>query len=242
MSGHSKWSKIKRQKSVNDTAKSRVFAKLSRMITLAVIDGGGMPDPDLNVKLRLAIEKAKLENLPKENIQRAIEKGSGPDKNVLKEVKYEAFGPAGTAILILATTDNANRTVSDIRNVLERNGGKIASLGAVSYLFQSVGVISLNNKEVSEEKILTLAEEINALDIEVDGEVTTMYVPYDQMGRIKDHVQGLNITGPEHIFKPDTTVQTDKQTEEKVIALIHALDELDDVHEVFTNLDLVHMS
>src|SRR5438132_496161 len=131
MSGHSKWSKIKRQKEVTDKVKGAAFAKLSRIITLAVIEGGGIPDPVNNVRLRLSIEKAKALNMPKENITRAIEKGAGPHKLELKEVVYEAFAPHGISVIIVATTDNSNRTFAEIRTILERNGGKMGTQGSV---------------------------------------------------------------------------------------------------------------
>src|SRR4051812_30449460 len=120
MSGHSKWANIKRKKEANDKVKGAVFGKLSRLITIAVTEGGGLPDPENNVKLRFAVEKARSENMPKENIQKAIEKGSGPNIQELKEVVYEGFGPGGVALLIVTTTDNSNRTHAEIRNVLER--------------------------------------------------------------------------------------------------------------------------
>ena len=119
MAGHSKWSKVKRQKEITDKEKSKVFAKLSKLITLAIVEGGGVGDPELNIKLRLAIEKAKQGNMPKENVERAIEKAAGPNKQLLKEVHYEAFAKHGAAILIVATTDNPNRTTAEIKTTLE---------------------------------------------------------------------------------------------------------------------------
>ncbi len=136
MSGHSKWAKLKHGKDDRDRQKGNLFGKLTRAITMAVIQNGGIPDPEKNAALRIAIDKARQENMPKENIQRAIERAVGPDKQNLKEVVYEAFGPYGAAFLIVATTDNPNRTHSEVKLLLDRSNGKLAGQGAVSYLFQ----------------------------------------------------------------------------------------------------------
>lgn len=173
MSGHSKWSKIKREKQAKDKQKGNIFSKLSRLITLAVIEGGGITDPENNIKLRLAIEKAKNLNLPKENIERAIEKGTGPESQELKEVVYEAFGPEGVSLIILATTDNMNRTLSEIRNVLELHGGKLGTQGSVLHLFKKSGLstfevmpyasVEISDKDVVK-RVLGLVDAIENLD------------------------------------------------------------------------------
>lgn len=139
MSGHSKWANIKRKKGLNDAIRSKIFAKLSRIIALSVSDGGGIVDPDNNVKLRLAIDNAKQFNMPKENIKRAIEHGAGHGRDQLKEVVYEGFAPHGVGFIIMTITDNPNRTYSEIRTRLEKHGGKLGKPGSVSYLFINKG-------------------------------------------------------------------------------------------------------
>lgn len=156
MSGHSKWSKIKREKEVKDKQKANIFSKLSRLISLAVIAGGGITNPENNVKLRLAIEKAKSLNLPKDNIDRAIEKGLGPDSQKLKEVIFEAFAPGGVVLVIMVATDNMHRTLSEIRNVVESYSGKLGNQGSVMYLFKKN---NLNDYEVLPWAAVEISEE-----------------------------------------------------------------------------------
>jgi len=173
MAGHSKWKQIKHKKAANDQQRAKIFSKISKLITSAVIEGGGFSDPNINVKLRLAIDKAKNANMPKDNIARAIEKGSGPDRVHLKEVLYEGFGPHGVALVVHATTDNSNRTVVEVRSVIEKAGGKLGVQGSVSYLFQvshnpELEFTPLFNVEITEsavsEQIIKLLEQLEELD------------------------------------------------------------------------------
>lgn len=173
MAGHSKWKQIKHKKAANDQQRAKIFSKISKLITSAVIEGGGFSDPNINVKLRLAIDKAKNANMPKDNIARAIEKGSGPDRVHLKEVLYEGFGPHGVALVVHATTDNSNRTVVEVRSVIEKAGGKLGVQGSVSYLFQvchnpELEYTPLFNVEITEsavsEQIIKLLEQLEELD------------------------------------------------------------------------------
>lgn len=235
MSGHSKWSKVKRQKGITDMQKGRLFAKLSKLITLAVVEGGGIGDPDNNVKLRLMIEKARLENMPKDNIERAIEKASGSSKDSLREVHYEAFSKGGSAILIVATTDSPNRTTSEIKNVLDRHGSKLGAQGSVSYLFQHCMTVILNKSQNAEEKIYEFAELMNAIDIEEEGESYIIYIPFQNAGKLKDHSSIVTIESHEIEYRPLTTIQITKEQEQSVIELIEALENLDDVQNVYTN-------
>lgn len=235
MSGHSKWSKVKRQKGITDMQKGRVFAKLSKLITLAVIEGGGVGDPEHNVKLRFIVEKARQENMPKENIERAIEKASGPNKLALKEVHYEAFAKNGVALLIIATTDNPNRTTSEVKNVLDRHDSKLATPGSVSYLFQHCMVVVLNKSDNTEEHVFTFAETLSAYDIEVEGDSYSIYIPFQNAGKLKDHSFNLKIVSHEIEYKPLISIQIPKEGEQTVIDLIEALEELDDVQSLFTN-------
>lgn len=227
MSGHSKWANIKRQKEVKDMARGNIFSKLSRAITLAVIEGGGITDPAGNVKLRLAIEKAKQFNMPKDNIQKAIDRGAGPSKNQLKEVIYEGFGPHGIVIIIQSTTDNPNRTLSEIRNVLEKHGGKLGNQGAVSYLFQKCSSIVIEKTKASQNQVFELAEKIDGFDIEENERSFTVYFPYENLGKAGE---------AEVDYKPTTLIKIENENKTKtILSLVEALEQLDDVQRVFTN-------
>lgn len=235
MSGHSKWANIKRKKGLNDKIKANVFAKMSHLITISVIEGGGITDPDNNVKLRLAIDKAKSANMPKENIKRAIEKGFGPNRLMLKEVLYEGFGPFGVFFLILATTDSPNRTSSEIRNMLEKNSGKLGTQGSVSYLFKKCAYVSFMKADVNEEQVFKIGEELQAFDIKDDESHFFIFFPFNNFGLLKAHLNNIKYDLAEIDYLPTTSVELEPEKEKKVIDLIEALESLDDVHRVYTN-------
>ncbi len=237
MSGHSKWANIKRKKEANDKVKSNVFAKASRLITMAVIEGGGLTDPEHNVKLRFAIEKAKQDNMPKENIARSIEKGSGPDKATLSHVRFEAFGPGGASLLILGTTDNNNRTHSEIRNIVEKHGGKMGSLGSVAYLFAQNGVITFSRADTNEDDVFAFAERVDGNDIEEDETSITVFIPYEKLHGVNDQIGTLKGSEPEVVYKASSSIPLNKHDSNKLIDLIQALEDHDDIHEVFTNAE-----
>ncbi len=237
MSGHSKWANIKRKKEANDKVKGNVFGKMSRLITLSVIEGGGITDPEHNVKLRLAVDKAKSVNMPKDNIERAIEKGSGPDKSTLKEIIYEGFAPGGVALVIQATTDNPNRTLTEVRNILDRNEGKLAQSGAVSYLFKKCGLIVIKKSEIEEDKLLAVADALSAFDMDSDDEYYRVYIPFENLGHIKTVLADVKYESADIDFKPQSTIDiSDDALLTKIDGLINTLEELDDVHKVFANL------
>jgi len=239
MSGHSKWANIKRKKQANDQARGKVFSKLSRLITLAVLEGGGLTDPEHNIKLRLAVEKAKQFNMPKDNIQRAIERGVGPNKDLLKEIVYEAFAPYGVALIILATTDNPNRTLAEIRNILDRHEGKLGAQGSVAYLFRKSGLVVFNRGAVNEEDVFSFAEKINAFDIDQDETHFTLYLPFENLGRIKDNLNNLQYEIAEIDYKPMSIVRVENEEKaKKILSLIEALEEHEDVQKVFGNFDI----
>jgi len=242
MSGHSKWSKIKRKKQANDQDRGKIFSKLSRLITLAVIQGGGITDPDGNVKLRLAVEKARQLNMPKENVKRAIDRGTGPQKQQLTEVVYEAFACGGAALIILATTDNHNRTLTEIKNVLERNGGKLGNKGTVAYLFDRCGLVTFNKKQANEENILEFMSRISALDFDQDSQYYYVYIPFEFLGRVKNSLGKLVAEAVEIDYKPKASVAISDKEQARILTLIELLDELDDVHNVFANFDVVGQS
>ncbi|KXK10580.1 MAG: putative transcriptional regulatory protein [Microgenomates bacterium OLB23] len=227
MSGHSKWANIKRKKGVNDAQRSAVFTKMSRIISTAVHEGGGIGDPDKNFKLRLAIERAKAVNMPKDTIQRAIDKAIGGDGSQMKELLYEAFGPHGVAVLVLATTDNPNRTYAEVKLALEKNGGKMASPNSVAYQFTKCGILELKKSETSEEQAYALVDELGAFDLEEDDETYVLYIPFEKMGKVQGNIDVY--------YRPSTTVSLTEPEEAKVNEYIEKLEDLDDVMNVYTN-------
>jgi len=236
MSGHSKWANIKRQKEAKDKEKGQYFSKLSRLITLAVIESNGITDPEHNFKLRLAIDKAKVYNMPKDNINRAIEKGIGPEKSQLKEVVYEGFAGGGVALIILATTDNPNRTLSEVRNTLEKNGGKLASQGAVHYLFKKLGQVQILKSKMTEESIFALADKLDAFDVNQNEDSFIIDIPFENIGKVKDNLGDLQGISIEVNFKAGNIIKPQNKEEvEKIVLLIKVLEELDDVYRVYTN-------
>lgn len=240
MSGHNKWSKIKRIKEAKDKIKGNVFSKLSRLITLAVIQGNGITDPESNFRLRMAIEKARSFNMPKDNIQKAINNALGPDKSQLKEMVYEAFAPGGVGLLIETTTDNSNRTLGEIRVILDRHQGKLATQGAVSYLFQRCGQVILDKNQVNEESLYLFADQIKALDIDEVENRYLVIVPYENLSRVKEILKDINPISVEIIYKPQNFIQVNNQELiQKIEQLIEALENLDDVQRVFSNYEKV---
>ncbi len=228
MSGHSKWSQIKRKKGITDQKKGLVFSKLSKLITIAVKEGGGIGDPDKNVRLRLVISVAKSENMPKENIERAIEKATGGGADLLKEAVYEGFGPSGGSLLIVAATDNSNRAHSEIKTTLEKNGGKMGNVNSVAYNFQKCGLVILPKSEYSEEKAFEIGENLSLIDLQEDDESYIVYIPFEKIGEAKD-------IPVEIYYRPLVTVTLDEKDQERVGRILDVLEELDDVSKVYTN-------
>ncbi len=240
MSGHSKWATIKRQKGVADIKRGQQFTKLANAIVIAVRQGGGS-DPDTNFKLRLAIDKARSYNMPKENIERAISKaGGGGGGGDLHETLYEGFAPGGAGILIEAVTDNKQRTVSEVKNVLEKNGGTMGNQGAVSYLFRKFGEIAVSNSGKSPDEILDIAVELDSQDYtEEEGDVI-FYVNPEKLASSKKILEGkgMSIASAELIYKPMTVLPISDEAKTKLMSLIEKLEDLDDVQNVFVNTAL----
>lgn len=235
MSGHSKWSTIKRQKQANDAKKGQVFSKLTRAISLAAKQGG--LNPDSNVRLRMAIELARAENMPKENIERAIQKGGGAGEN-LQEALYEGYGPAGVGILVEATTDNKNRTTQEVKNVFERGGGSLGTPGSVAFQFGKSGQILVEGNE--EETMLKLID-LGVEDIEEVEDGIEVYVNPAELFQMKDKLEqsGIIVKNTELVYRPNTRVAVDSNdVSGKIIKLLEALDEHDDVQKVYTNADI----
>jgi YebC/PmpR family DNA-binding regulatory protein len=241
MSGHSKWSQIKRQKGVSDVKRGAAFTKLANAITIAVREGGGIGDPEGNFKLRLTIEKARAMNMPKENIQRAIERGQGKGGNeVLEEAVYEGFGPGGTAIIVEATTDKKLRTTSEIKNLFEKNGATLGTPGSVSYQFQTKGLITVVKNQASFDDIFEAAVEAGADDIEDAGEEVNIYTDPSLVHKIKEMLQEkFSVTSAELVRKPVVTVSvTDKSVAEKLLSFMEKVEGHDDVQKVYSNFDI----
>ncbi len=237
MSGHSKWSKVKHQKAVTDVVRGKNFTKSAHAITVAVQEGGGVTDPTSNFRLRLAIEKARAVNVPKENIERAIEKGKGNAAGGLSTMLYEAYGPGGAGILIEAVTDNKQRTVSFIKNLLDRNGGTLATQGAVAYQFDRRGQILIHST-LSADDILAVALESGALDILTEDDRTYLITEVGNLESVKNVLgQHTNVTVDtvEIVYLSKIPVPLTEEVGQKLSELVEALEDQDDVHHIYTN-------
>ena len=236
MAGHSKWAKIHRGKAVEDAKRGAVFTKLGNAIAVAAKNGA---DPDLNFALRLAIDKAKQANMPANNIQRAIDRGSGKlGGEQIQEVMYEGYGPGGTAILVECATDNINRTYPAVRLAFTKHGGNIAEKGAVAFQFERKGVIRVAG--TGEEQLLDILESGAEDAVEEDGE-TVVYTNPRELAKVREELQKkkIEIIEAELSYEPTTTVDIeDKATAGKVIRLMEALDVIDDVGQTYTNFNI----
>lgn len=238
MSGHSKWSTIKHKKGIADAKRGQKFTKLIKEISVAAKNGS---DPDSNAALRTAILKARLENMPKDNIERAIKKGSGELGNVqYDELTYEGYAPGGVAIIIQCLTDNKNRTASDVRSTLTKNGGSLGATGSVSYMFKQQGIIDYDASKYTEDQIMEAAIDAGADDVQTtDGiiEVTTAPNNFQQVLEAMEKAGFEQESGSIEMVA-DTRVALDKEKAQKVMKIVDRLEELDDVQNVYTNLDL----
>ncbi len=236
MSGHSKWSTIKRQKGAKDAARGAVFTKLGNMIAIAARGG---PDPEMNFSLRLAIDRAKAANMPNANIQRSIDRGSGKlGGEQIQEVMYEGYGPGGVAILVECATDNVNRTYPEVRLAFSKHGGNIAEKGAVAFQFDRKGVIRV--KGTGEDLLLQILDAGAEDVIEEEGE-TIVYTDPKELAKVRDNLQnsGIEVVEAELTFVPNNTVQiNDEVTQGKVMRLMEALEGLDDITNTHTNFDI----
>ena len=239
MSGHSKWATIKHKKGIADQKRGQKFTKLIKEISVAARMGGA--DPDMNAALRTAILKARAENMPKDNIERAIKKGSGEMGNaVFMELVYEGYAPGGVAIIVDTLTDNKNRTAADVRSTLTKLGGSLGSSGCVSYMFQTKGVITYDASKYSEEDIFNAALENGAEDVtNEDGVIEVTTSPAD-FGAVLEAMQaaGFEQDSADVSRIADQTVTLDKEKAQKVMNIVERLEDLDDVQSVATNLEL----
>ena len=239
MSGHSKWSTIKRQKGVADAQRGQVFTKLSKEIIMAAKAGGG--DPAGNTRLRLAIQKAKESNMPADNIKRAIERASGGgDGADLVEITYEGYGPAGTAVLVEVATDNRNRTVAEVRNVLTRAGGNLGETGSVSWNFENRGVIIVTPNGKDPDDVALYAIDAGAEDVQVgDGSIDVYTAPGD-LEKVRKALEdnGITVDSAEASRVPKTTVALDEKHAVAMLRLVEKLEAIDDVQKVYFNADI----
>lgn len=235
MSGHSKWSTIKRQKGVKDAARGAVFTKLGNAIALAARGG---TDPDTNFSLRLAIDKAKAANMPMANIQRAIDRVSDKSAAQVQEVMYEGYGPGGVAILVECATDNINRTYPEVRLAFSKHGGNIAEKGAVAFQFDHKGMIRVKG---GGDDLLLTALDAGAEDVQEEGEESVIYTDPKQLAKVRDSLQAANVEvlEAELTYVPNNTVEvTDAATAGKIMRLTDALEDVDDVSATHVNFDI----
>jgi YebC/PmpR family DNA-binding regulatory protein len=239
MSGHSKWHSIKHKKGAADAKRGKLFTKIIREMTIAARLGGG--DPDSNPRLRTAVDKAKAANMPADNIKRAIQKGTGElEGTTFEEVTLEGYGPGGVALLVEGTTDNRNRMVSEIRHIFTKHGGNLGTAGSVSYLFKPRGYIAVSAQKISEDKLMEIALESGADDIQTAGETFEVYTA---PGAYEAVLSALKATGvdPEEsqVGKyADTSVSLDGTKAQQMLKLMEALEDNDDVQNVWANFDI----
>jgi YebC/PmpR family DNA-binding regulatory protein len=239
MSGHSKWSKVKHVKAVQDVKKGKIFTKIIKEISVAARVGGG--DPNGNPRLRAAVQAAKQANMPADNIKRAIQKGTGELPGVnYEEITYEGYGAGGVALLVDILTDNRNRTVSEIRHVFSRNGGNMAEAGAVSWMFHKKGTIVIDKKNATEEKLMEIALEAGADDIQEDESNFEILTAPENFEKVNNALQGANIpvVSAEVAMVPQTWIKLTGSDAQKIMKLVEALEDHDDVQHVWANFDI----
>ena len=238
MGGHSHWSTIKRQKGASDAKRGQLFTKLSREITVSAREGGG--DPTMNSRLRLAIDKARESNMPADTIKRGIERGvGGGDAAALVETTFEGYGPAGVAIIMQVVTDNRNRTVSEIRTTLARNGGSLGESGSVAWQFDSVGFIALDVGDGDPEEVALAAIDAGAEDVRTEDGRLEVYTAPTELVKVRRALEeaGLSVSTAELSMLPKNTLALDERSAAQVLRLLDILEDLDDVQKVYSNAD-----
>ena len=240
MSGHSKWSTIKRKKGAADAKRGQLFTRLAKEIAIAAREGGG--DLDVNFKLRLAVDRARKENMPKDNIERAIKRGTGEDKSgvQIERITYEGYASHGVAVMIDCLTENRNRTVAEIRHALTHGGGNMAEVGSVSWQFKHIAYFAIDAAGKDFDKIFELAVESGADDITADGETIEIFAPVDSFKDISDSLKQAGIeTEEENLqYMPKQEMALGQEQTLKVMRVIEELEELDDVQNVYSNLQI----
>lgn len=235
MSGHSKWSQIKRMKAVKDQKRGLAFSKLSSLIAVAVREGGGIADPEKNMRLRVLVEKAKYANMPKENILRALERAKSKDAQSQKEVIFEIIGREGVLMLVVGNTDNNNRTFSQVRGIVEKNGLKMGNAGSVAHFFQKVGEVIYDKNILEENTALENIETLGALELLEEEDEWRYLIPFATLGKLKFDTE----QNPREIltcYRAFNPIETTEEYTEKIGLVVESLEELDDVVDIFTNL------
>ena len=239
MSGHNRWSKIKHKKGASDAKKSKVWTKLIKEITISARTGG---DPTGNPRLRTAIDKARGQNMPNDTIERAVKKGTGELGGVnYEEFNFEAYGPGGTAILMEIMTDNRNRTTGEVRNILTKGNGNLGSSGSVAYMFKKLGVVAYESSAVDENKVTDAAIELGAEDVKTEDDVLTVLTAPKEFERIRDGLKAAGMPEPlsaEVTMVPENKVHLAGRDAEVALKLLDALEDNDDVQNVYSNLDV----
>ena len=237
MSGHSKWATIHRKKGLIDAARGKVFQKLAKEIFVAA--KSGTPDPEQNASLRMVVEKAKAANMPKDNIQKAIDKAKGANEGEnYEQIRYEGYGPCGVAVIVDCLTDNKNRTASFVRSTFTKKGGNLGTDGSVSYMFERKGSIVIPNT-YNEDDVMLVSLDNGALDIENDGENYNITTAPDALLKVKDALQEIGVETfleSEVTYLPNIEVEVDDEHKEKVLEMIEQLEDLDDVQNVYFNM------
>jgi len=239
VAGHSKWANIKHKKSKEDAKRGQMFTKMARQITVATKEGGS--DPESNIRLRLAIDAARAVNMPNDNIERAIARGvGGLDGDNFAEVFYEGYGPNGVAILLHALTDNRNRTAGEVRYRFSKYGGNLGESGCVAWMFHRKGLLVVERDGVDEDEIMLMALEAGADDVLTEGDVIEILTDPSEFIQVKNTLedQGLNFLGAELSFIPENTIAISKSDEEAIEKLIDALEDLDEIQEVYSNYEV----
>jgi len=241
MSGHSKWSSIKHKKGAADAKRGKLFSKLARTIIVAAREGGA--DPANNLPLQTAIEKARSYSMPKDNIERAIARGSGAgtDSEAFEHIVYEGYGPNGVAIIVEALTDNRNRTAADVRHVFTKHEGSLGTTGAVVWLFERRGIVMVDAGQTDEDSVMLAAAEGGADDVTEDGDSFEVTTSPEALTSVREALEqaGIEVESAETTMVPKTTVELDDEAAaRKTLRLIDALEELDDVNEVYANFDI----
>lgn len=239
MSGHSKWANIKFRKERQDAKKGKIFTKLIKEITIAARSGGG--DEDMNPRLRTAIQNAKAANMPTKNIENAIMKGTGELPGVVyEEVAYEGYGPGGVAMYIECTTDNKNRTVSEIRHLLSRYGGNLGESGCVAWMFDKKGLIQISKQNYDEEELMLTAIDAGAEDFKVEDEFFEVYTNYEDLDEVNSRLgeKGIHVENAQITFIPQSTIQLEGKPAEQMLKLMEAIEDNDDVQDVYANFDI----
>lgn len=239
MAGHNKWSKIKRTKGVADSKRNKIYTKILREIHVSARMAGG--DPKSNPRLRDAIAEAKANNMPKDNIERAIRKGTGQDEGAnYEQITYEGYGPGGVALLIESLTDNRKRTVADVRSVLSKNGGNLGEAGSVAWMFAKKGLITVPKEKASEDELMEIALEAGAEDISDQGDAWEISTPTEAFASVKEALENadLPVMTAEQTQFPSTTVAIAGEDAEQMLKLMDVLEDLDDVQKVHANFDI----